>query len=127
MSVSYPKRVRFSWLTLIAFGLAVSVFIWGLQYKLSLYYAQNHQIPAKLLSKKERPVLKDSPLLDDSKTLGTDSQFREPCVFPLCVLTSLNFRSTVPLKRNWDSEDLRHLLRFASLSVFFFRPPPALS
>ena len=53
-----PKLSRFSFVFL---GLAISVFAWGLQYKLSLYdppHCSSHEIPeAKLLSRNEQATV----------------------------------------------------------------------
>jgi hypothetical protein len=51
--------------------LAISVFTWGLQYKLSLYYPKHstyHQLPeAKLLSKNEQPAATKGLLMTSAK------------------------------------------------------------
>ena len=58
--------------TQVFLGLAVCVFAWGLQYKLSLYdppRAASHQIPeAKLLSRDEQSSAAESPLVIRTKT-----------------------------------------------------------
>ena len=59
-----PSLCKF---TFVFIGLAIAVFTWGLQYKLSLYYPPHstyHQIPeAKLLSRNEQSIGADSILL----------------------------------------------------------------
>ena len=58
-------------MTLVLLGLAFCVFMWGLQYKLSLYDAPHsisHQMPAaKLLSRDEQATVAESLLLKSSR------------------------------------------------------------
>ncbi|WP_158824199.1 hypothetical protein [Granulicella sp. S156] len=71
---------------MLAVALAFAVFVWGLQYKVSLYYsaAAQHAIPAaKLLSQRERP-LASAPL--ERLTLEG---------LPLAAFTSKLLHSTV--------------------------------
>ena len=58
MSASHKIRPNLSRFSFVFLGLAISVFAWGLQYKLSLYdppHSTSHEIPeAKLLSRNEQ-------------------------------------------------------------------------
>jgi hypothetical protein len=111
--------------------LAVSVFAWGLQYKMSLYATSNNagasvEPHAKLLSQKERPA---SPL--DVASTGSDlTQYLlqlltsstiflfAAALFVLTIANTLLIRC-VPL-----APALRRR-RFAAQNFFSFRPPPA--
>ena len=72
--VNLFNRIRpsFSRFTFVFIGLAISVFTWGLQYKLSLYYPPHstyHQIPeAKLLSRNEQAPATDGILTGSAQT-----------------------------------------------------------
>lgn len=123
---SYFPRLAFAFL-----GLALSVFSWGLQYKLSLYdppQAISHQMPeAKLLSQEERPTQAEHPLLDALRNRTIKIQ----CVLSgIFLLISLAFNlcrahrraARVPVTRT-----PLHLRRFICLDAFFFRPPPILA
>lgn len=67
-------------LVLLSLGLAVSVFAWGLRYKLSLYKAASHTVhhvaAARLLSNRERPA----------DTIVQIERATVPAVIVLCVL-----------------------------------------
>src|SRR5579863_4348381 len=91
------KGRLFSLLGMIAYlGLAICVFTWGLQYKLSLYvppHASSHQIPhAKLLSKNEQTETKECPLLVRTKTSTKVSYTVFPAIL-LVLLLVLNILS----------------------------------
>lgn len=116
------------WGGLLSILLGVSVFAWGLQYKLSLYGPPQNdasKVPvAKLLSRDEQPTLA-APSTD---TLGgllsgithTASDAARMCLllvaFFLGPLTSVQFR-----------QRRRALLpvRSVDLDALFIRPPPA--
>jgi hypothetical protein len=124
-----PNWRTLPWFTFVLLGLALSVFTWGVQYKLSLYdppTAASHQMPkAKLLSKSERPAVAESPLLKDTKASAG----------MICVIVTGLFCLLAPRlpnalasghsgrKANWSC----YLSRRAALNAFFFRPPPTLA
>jgi hypothetical protein len=109
-------------------SLACSVFLWGLQYKLSLYdppQSPSHHIPnAKLLSSNEQSNASEKAASTQSrpsiKVLRTLSNavfiLLTACVF--CVRGSghLEFRRNPSLQ-----------LQKALLEAFFVRPPPSLT
>ncbi len=118
-------------LAFVLLGLAISVFTWGLQYKLSLYdppQAISHQMPeAKLLSKEEQVSKTESPLLDASKTIMKKMELILSSIF-LLISLALNLRYA--LKPSGSVRDLRTSFRprlLACLDAFFFRPPPVIA
>jgi hypothetical protein len=129
MNVGQQTKARFSWLSLAFLGLAVFVFTWGLQYKLSLYdppQAISHRIPeAKLLSKKEQASETNGPLLDNSKAPARTQLRVFPGIFLLIALALNPFRVPVSLRRDRNEQLKQRDARFACLNAFFFRPPPA--
>lgn len=120
-------RPSFGRFAFVFVGLAISVFIWGLQYKLSLYYPPHstyHQIPeAKLLSRNEQAPATEG-LLTSAKTaadvVGGDLFALTLFVCALRLLPIFRGSQTVQERiRPW-------LVSLgASLNAFFFRPPPA--
>jgi hypothetical protein len=108
-------------------GLAVCVFTWGLQYKLSLYdppQAASHQIPhAKLLSKNEQSGATEGQLASSTKStprvLGAASA--AAFILLLLALCTLNLRASG--QREERANDSWHLRR-ALLDIFAVRPPP---
>ena len=95
-----------SWGSLASLGLAVCVFAWGLQYKLSLYdppQAASHRIPqAKLLSRNERSGIAESPLVARTKT-STRVSYTVPTAvffFLLLALSILNPQASGPRRNN---------------------------
>ena len=116
-----------STLKLVFFGLALCVFLWGLQYKLSLYnpvQASSHQIPtAKLLSKDDL-ASGLTAVLAATRTTPSDSTLPS-LLFSSCLLTLL-MRTASGLP-SWNVLGTRVQWRVrakASLNVFSFRPPP---
>jgi hypothetical protein len=126
MTLPNPVRPRLSRFTFVFFGLAVSVFTWGLQYKLSLYYPPHstfHQIPeAKLLSRNEQSTPTQASLLSSAKFLGDATQSG------LVILTLFAWIVLLrPIRaRHTEQELVRPWLvsLSARLNAFFFRPPP---
>jgi hypothetical protein len=111
--------------------LALFVFAWGLQYKLSLYdppQSQSHSIPAaKLLSKNERASVVENLLERSTDVVGRGShsvlsQVYVLFVFPLnsCVALAKRSRARRPEKFVTPSS-------YTGLTAFFFRPPPILA
>jgi hypothetical protein len=107
-------------------ALACCVFLWGLQYKLSLYdppRATSHQVPvAKLLSKNE---------LSDTQKTSAYTQTKPEIKFLLAVANVLplillmvwafgNSKLRLEIAANQPPLDLQQSLR----ESFFVRPPP---
>jgi hypothetical protein len=129
LKLSEKYRPRFCRLSFVFIGLAISVFTWGLQYKLSLYYPQHstyHQVPeAKLLSRNEQPTatdgLKMSSAKDPAGPVGGGLFTLTLFVWVLGLLPTSGASRTEPEHtRPW-------LVSLSSrLNAFFFRPPPAI-
>jgi hypothetical protein len=124
----YGSRVKFSRFTLSFLGLAFCVFIWGLQYKLSLYdppQSASHKIPtAKLLSKNEQRKTSETTLVRQSGLSKGDLQLALICL-ALPFLAAINlFYRPVLVRRDADVNQPWRLCRRASLNAFSFRPPP---
>jgi hypothetical protein len=111
-------------------GLAVLIFTWGLQYKLSLYAAPNsavrHMIHAKLLANDEQPTVPDHALIG----VPSDSGHVSAAFVPGALLVPLLAFSLL-LAASEQSQEVRaserpwHTASQAGFSAFFFRPPPA--
>ena len=115
---------------LASLGLAVCVFAWGLQYKLSLYdppQAASHRIPqAKLLSRDERSGIAESPLVDRTKT-STRVSYTIPTAFFLFLVLPLNILNPQSSsQREQRTSGVWHLRR-GLFNIFFVRPPPILA
>ena len=122
---------RFSRFTLVFLGLALAVFTWGLQYKLSLYdppQASTHQMPsAKLLSQEEQSVVARHPSIGGEKSPDTLIHAVFPCAWILFFVI-FPVRDTRAHGQNArDVSRPRHLRTFADLGPLFFRPPPVLA
>lgn len=111
-------------------GLALCVFTWGLQYKLSLYdppQSASHQIPkAKLLSKEEQSDITQTPLVLRTKTVTT-IVYTAPAtalLFLLLVLCSLVERTSSGLMRAASRQRRQRSCNY--LNILYVRPPPAL-
>jgi hypothetical protein len=112
-------------------GLAIAVFAWGLQYKLSLYdppQAASRTMPqAKLLSREQQNAEVESPFAQSDETaMGTACA----AVFSLLFFGFFLFTDlTAPLSALKQQEADRpwRLRQAASLNPFFFRPPPRLA
>jgi hypothetical protein len=111
--------------------LALFVFAWGLQYKLSLYdqpRSQSHSVPAaKLLSKNERASEIDSLLERSTDVAGRGKHSVLSQVYVLFVLT---LDPLVALARRSGARRLERCVApssYTGLTAFFFRPPPSLT
>ena len=129
MNSSSPTWAGFSRCTLVFMGLALCVFSWGLQYKLSLYdppQSISHKIPtAKLLSRDEQATSAETPLMSIAKPSAKIVQALILTGF-LSLLLPLGPLATQTLgHRERESCQLWRLRSSASLNAFFFRPPPA--
>ena len=115
---------------LASLGLAVCVFAWGLQYKLSLYdppQAVSHRItPAKLLSRNEQPGIAESLLIVRTRTSTKVSYTVLTAVF-FYLLLALSPSS--PQASGQKSPCVSHSwrLRCGLFNIFFVRPPPILA
>jgi hypothetical protein len=106
----------------------VGVVAWGAKYKMSLYDppgSASLSIPhAKLLSKKERPAASTHLQPVKPPSPQPDALTLFPSLLLAGVLLALNL---FVLFRAWTITDVRLLeQRFADLTFFAFRPPPAL-
>jgi hypothetical protein len=110
-------------------SLACCVFLWGLQYKLSLYYppeaAFHHVSMAKLLSKNEQSKTHETSAYTQTKpaikALLAPSDVLPVILLVVCAVSILasSFQAAV----NHPPLELRQALREA----FFVRPPPFLN
>jgi hypothetical protein len=125
-----PTRCARLWFSIAFVALALSVFSWGIGYKLSLYdppQSNSHLTPkAKLLSKNERIVREISPLIDGSMQLSPVTQ---GVLFWWIMLPVAVLLLKTPAFSVWELEatkswQLRR--RLSCLNIFFFRPPPIL-
>ena len=115
---------------LASLGLAVCVFAWGLQYKLSLYaspQAASQKISqAKLLSRNARSGTVESPLIVKTKTSNRVSYTVPSAVFFAVLLAFSILNPQVSGQREERASRSWHLRRAAS-NTFFVRPPPILA
>jgi hypothetical protein len=115
--------------TFALLGLAVCVFAWGLQYKLSLYdppQAASRQVPmAKLLSQNEQSWATESPLIVRTRTAArviypaSIAAFLGGLGLGTVTLQVLNQREQ-QANRSWP------MRRRFFLNNLFVRPPPIL-
>ena len=108
--------------------LALAVFGWGLQYKLSLYdppgSVTTSTPQAKLLSQKERPaVVRDASLVQHETPQGDSPIYGSVClsIFAALVLHLGRLLRT----RSLPSHEAVQKQRVAAFPFFSFRPPPA--
>jgi hypothetical protein len=107
--------------------LALSVFVWGLQYKLSLYdppQSLARQVPiAKLLSKNEQPLIASSATV---APLDRAAQAVLPAALNLLLL--LVYATVLALPQAFRARQLEAArswkLQFPPRKTFFIRPPP---
>lgn len=111
---------------LIFMGLALVVFSWGLQYKLSLYdppQASSHLMPqAKLLSQNEQATTADNPLIAKAPVKICCAALLGAFIFFVVAFDSFKSLASGQMAREMDRPWRLHF--FASLNPFFFRPPP---
>ncbi len=111
-------------------GLTLTVFTWGLQYKLSLYdspHSVSRQIPAaKLLSRNEQTKLSDRSLISIARPVLR--RIPVHLILPAIALffsVQLNrFGETACGEDGPKGSHQQRVRSFASLTAFFFRPPP---
>ena len=111
-------------------GLAVCVFTWGLQYKLSLYdppQAASRQIPhAKLLSRNEQSGTSESPLVVRTKTT-TRVSYTVPTAIFFVLLLALGILNPQASGQREQRANRSWHLRRGLFDIFFVRPPPILA
>ena len=116
--------------TLASLGLAVCVFAWGLQYKLSLYVppqAASQRIQqAKLLSRNEQPGIAESPLVVRVKTSCGVSYTVLSAAFFAVLLSFGILNPQVSGQREERASRSWHLRR-GLFNIYFVRPPPILA
>jgi hypothetical protein len=127
----WSKNRPFSRMGTLAFiGLAFCVFMWGLQYKISLYEppeAASHHIPkAKLVSENEQSSSTGSPLIVRTTTT-TRVIFAVPtAVFFILLLIPSVLNPPLSGQREQRASQSR-LPRRPHLRTYFVRPPPVLA
>jgi hypothetical protein len=128
------SRIRgffFSQFTFLFLGLAFCVFGWGLQYKLSLYdppQAVSHEIPqAKLISKDEQALTNENLLVKKASAPDTVVQTTFPAIFFAVFLALVAPLGLVRYGKYSRADQPVRPISHASLSAFFFRPPPVLA
>jgi hypothetical protein len=122
-----PSLCKFNFLVI---GLAISVFVWGLQYKLSLYFPAHsvyHQVPeAKLISKREQPTHREGFLVASTKPPRHTAHGR---FYPLTIFVGVLALPAIARPRQIKQERKKPWCGAlsAKLNAFFFRPPPIYS
>jgi hypothetical protein len=115
---------------LASLGLAVCVFAWGLQYKLSLYdppQAASHRIPqAKLLSRNERAGIAECPVVVRTKT-STRVSYIVPTAVLFFLLLALNILNLPASRQRNHRTSSVWRLHSGLFNIFFVRPPPILA
>lgn len=115
---------------LASLGLAVCVFAWGLQYKLSLYDssqgASQRIQQAKLLSRNEQFGIAESPLEVRAKTSTAVSCSLPSAVF-FAVFLSFGILNPQASGQREERASRSWHLRRGLFNIFFVRPPPILA
>jgi hypothetical protein len=122
-------RRALSWCTFAFPWLALCVFAWGVQYKLSLYdppQSASHQMPqAKLLSRQQQTAPDENPLLISSKATNRATYIVLAGLFSFCWLAT-RLLNTGALGRRQLKENRPWRLTHQVGVNALFRPPPAL-
>jgi len=112
----------------VAIGLMLSVFTWGLQYKLSLYdppQSVTHTIPeAKLLNKDGRTTVSQSGVTVDTRFPASFAVTAG--IFFLCLLSHVASERPAIRLAALDPDFSSFMSNSRGLSAFSFRPPPSL-
>lgn len=118
------KQLNLALSVIATIGLAAAVFLWGSEYKCSLYHKHPERhariATAKLLSEQERPMAAE-------KTLSLRAPLPQAVFFALGVLLFGLFRIT-PMGRDQvllGVRDESAADRTCCLIHFSFRPPPS--
>jgi hypothetical protein len=120
-------RPRLCRLSFVFIGLAISVFTWGLQYKLSLYYPKHstyYQMPeAKLLSRNEQSLATDRLMMSTAKA---PTEIVRSGLFTRTLFVWVLGLLPISGATRTETEHTRPWLVSLStrLNAFFFRPPP---
>jgi hypothetical protein len=119
-------------LSLAFAGLALSVFFWGLSYKLSLYDAHelsSHRIPrASLLSRNEDPKANETAHLTEGSALQDIPAIT--ILSAALLLCWFEVASAFRHSKKLQSYEVLYpwcIRIIASLTAFAFRPPPTIS
>lgn len=110
-------------------GLAVLIFAWGLQYKLSLYAgphsAIHHMVKAKLLIEEKHAAVPDSIDPGGPSSCAPSQPNSISGVFWASVLSLvLSGAISIRAREFRACERSRPLHSSAIMSAFFYRPPP---
>jgi hypothetical protein len=105
----------------------LSVFVWGLQYKLSLYdppQSLARQVPiAKLLSKNEQPqIASSSTIAPPDRAAQAVLPIAQDALVLLVYFIALALLAAFRARR--IEEDRSWKLQFSPRKSFFVRPPP---
>jgi len=115
----------------MVWGLAFSVIVWGLQYKLSRYdppQAPSHQIPpAKLLGSDQRANAADSPSASRAKVSARPMRAAHTTMLLSFLLAVSLLTPPISGLKEQKVSSSWHLCRDAFFSALFVRPPPALA
>ncbi len=128
LEASKQRRFATRFWALLPIALGLSVFLWGLQYKLSLYdppKAASHQVPmAKLLSKNEQSSVSDKSISAHGKDSATILRgVAQPYLLVLLAVFIL-ILPAMDQNQRWTNPSWR--IRRVILDAFFVRPPPFL-
>jgi hypothetical protein len=109
-------------------GLGLCVFLWGLQYKLSLYdppQSISHKIPtAKLLSRDEQSATNEATLIAKSIVSEKEMQLVAFCLtLPILIAFNLLYQAIL-VRLHMDVRQRWRLRPDICLNAFSFRPPP---
>jgi hypothetical protein len=128
------SRSRLCYYTFVLLGLAVLVFAWGLQYKLSLYAgphsAARHMVEAKLLAKDKQIGAGEGIVTGnhgDDDALAWSSFTLTAVFVPLLALSILGATSVKQAHEISTYEPSWRVPCDASFNAFSFRPPPIAS
>jgi hypothetical protein len=128
VSVAHKFRPNLSRFTFVFLGLAIAVFAWGLQYKLSLYdppHSTSHQIPeAKLLSRDEQATVVEGLFVSGDEA-GPGIAHILP--FSLLAFVVLGLFPRIFRRLGRQAKRPWRVSCRPGLNAFFFRPPPSLT
>jgi hypothetical protein len=121
----HPGKLAVAIPAAAAMMLAAAVFLWGLEYKCSLYPAPSrlpHSVPvAKLLSERERPVKVQAVRITRPLLAITPAFLWWFCVVRLRIRHARLHAEPLRLPR------LAGALQISALTHFSFRPPPSIA
>ena len=125
----HTNRARLICYTFAFLGLAVLVFTWGLQYKVSLYAAPpsavHHMVKAKLLTNEKQSVVADENQLNGAAQSAPVQAHFNLAGFWIGVLLLIG--SWAVSMQACELLALEHSRPFSSgvdLNALFYRPPP---